>query len=256
MSSNPIYHSSKAAPYVYLCTHKITEEFYIGYRSNNNVPSSTDLGSVYFTSSSIVKPRFSEFNFKIIAEFLDKGAAYDFEQYLISLHFHNPNCLNRSCYYGKKRFKRTEASIIRQQNQIPGNITATGLAEIMVRKTGNVLKVSNNLRSPHHKKMASFGTFFRIKFVTDEEREEFLKFNPHFVVGINDKTANEKISKTLSGRKKGPRTVEHQAKINAAVRETIKGGVHSMGKYAKSASHRQKISDTLKRINQIKRQLA
>jgi hypothetical protein len=82
-------------PYVYRLDHPVTGEFYIGYRCANKVSSAEDLGHIYFTSSKIVKPRFHEFTYQIIAEFFDKNDAYDFEQQLISDNFKNPNILNR-----------------------------------------------------------------------------------------------------------------------------------------------------------------
>ena len=76
----PIYPSSRVLPYVYVITHKETGQFYIGYRCNNKVPSSADLGIKYFTSSKKIKAiGFSSFNFIIVAEFFSKEAAFDFE---------------------------------------------------------------------------------------------------------------------------------------------------------------------------------
>jgi hypothetical protein len=106
MSSETIYTSEKILPYVYICIHKTTEEFYIGYRSANKVPSSEDLGKVYFTSSKRVKPIFEEFNFYIIAEFFDSNDAYNHEQTLIKDHFNDALCINQHYispdnFYGK-----------------------------------------------------------------------------------------------------------------------------------------------------------
>ena len=82
-------------PYVYLLTHKTTNEFYIGFRCSNKVPSSEDLGFKYFTSSKTVKSKFNEFDVQIIAEFFDKDSAYQFEQSLIQENFSNPLILNK-----------------------------------------------------------------------------------------------------------------------------------------------------------------
>lgn len=60
----------KPLPYVYICTHKETGHFYIGYRERNKTPSSIDLQK-YKTSSKYVNPRFDQFSWKIIAEFFD-----------------------------------------------------------------------------------------------------------------------------------------------------------------------------------------
>jgi len=82
-------------PYVYILTHKTTQEFYIGYRYKNKVASSEDLGKVYFSSCSRVKDRFSEFEPQVIAEFFDPIDAFAHEQCLIKEHFKDPLCLNR-----------------------------------------------------------------------------------------------------------------------------------------------------------------
>ena len=85
-------------PYVYKCIHKETNEFYFGYRSQNKVPSSEDLGIKYFTSSKYVRPRFSEFDFEIIKEFDSKVEAHAYEQELIRENWNNPLILNKSLF--------------------------------------------------------------------------------------------------------------------------------------------------------------
>lgn len=99
MSSANIYTSSKTAPYVYQGTHPITGEFYIGMRCANQCPSSDDLGTKYKTSSKTVTPRFHEFNWVILAEFLDKESAFDFEQQRIFECWGSPLMLNQACHY-------------------------------------------------------------------------------------------------------------------------------------------------------------
>ena len=103
-----IYQSTRPAPYVYMCVHKQTNEFYIGYRYKNvdkNLTSDQDLPT-YKTSSSKVKPIFEMFDWHIIAEFFTDDAAYDFEQELIYKHWDNPLLLNQSCHHLRGRFKR------------------------------------------------------------------------------------------------------------------------------------------------------
>lgn len=79
-----IYPSTKVLPYVYLLTHKITGQFYIGVRYANKVPSSEDLGNSYFTSSKYVKELgFENFELTIIAEFFTKDFALEFEAQII-----------------------------------------------------------------------------------------------------------------------------------------------------------------------------
>lgn len=107
-----IYSSEKALPYVYICTHKITGEFYIGSRTSKNIklPPHLDLPK-YKTSSKRVKPRFNEFDWIILAEFFTSDAAYEFEQETIFTFIHDALCLNTSCYHSKQKFKTTKESM-------------------------------------------------------------------------------------------------------------------------------------------------
>lgn len=100
-----IYTSEKVMPYVYMGIHRETGEFYIGSRTALSLaePSHIDLFQ-YKTSSKYVKPRFSEFDWHIVAEFFDADDAYAYEQQLIYDHLHTPGLLNRVCYHGKRTF--------------------------------------------------------------------------------------------------------------------------------------------------------
>lgn len=89
---------------MYICTHKITGKFYIGYREANKNPSYIDLPN-YKTSSKEVHDDFENYNWVIVAEFFDSDSAYDFEQLLIKENWGNPNLINENCHYGKSRFK-------------------------------------------------------------------------------------------------------------------------------------------------------
>ena len=105
-----IYQSIKPAPYVYMCVHKTTGQFYIGYREKNvylNRTSDADL-PLYRTSSKYINPVFEEYNWHIVAEFVDGTSAYDFEQQLIKEYWDNPLLINRQ-YHTKKdtRFRNT-----------------------------------------------------------------------------------------------------------------------------------------------------
>lgn len=86
--------------YVYMGTSHTSDEWYVGYRSSPTV----DLGVTYFTSSKIVKPRFTEFSWIILGEFENPKDAYDMEQEYIHILREEPGRLNRVCHYGKKRF--------------------------------------------------------------------------------------------------------------------------------------------------------
>lgn len=125
-----IYSSEKSLPYTYFGFNYLTGEFYFGYRKENtnvNRPSHLDLGVKYFTSSQYIKPRFNEFYWIILAEFLKWEDAYDFEQQLIAENISNPKCLNK--HYtknGKLRFspsgktKETDESIAKTAAKLTG----------------------------------------------------------------------------------------------------------------------------------------
>lgn len=103
-----IYVSSKSMPYVYIGTHKITNEYYIGYRCKNvyyNRPSHLDLGVKYFTSSKFIQNRFHDFEWLILAEFFSKEYALLFEQNLILENFKDPLILNKSYRIPNIKFK-------------------------------------------------------------------------------------------------------------------------------------------------------
>ena len=103
-----IYGSSKVLPYVYILTHKNTNQFYFGYRKANKIPSDKDLPIYQSSSKHIRGLKFENFDWTILAEFFDVDSAYDFEQSLIFEHLKNPLCLNKSCFEnGKQHFKRT-----------------------------------------------------------------------------------------------------------------------------------------------------
>lgn len=105
----PIYPSTKVAPYVYICTNKLTNQFYIGYRELNKIPSHEDF-LIYKTSSNVVKLNFNDYSWYILAEFNTGNDAYDFEQQLIYEHWDNPLLLNKSCFFNKQRFKKNIGS--------------------------------------------------------------------------------------------------------------------------------------------------
>lgn len=99
--------SSKVMPYVYMCIHKTTNQFYIGSRASKSqkLPSHLDFPK-YQTSSKYVKPIFEEFYWFIVAEFFNSIDAYDFEQELIKENFDNKLIINCHYYLNKKRFTR------------------------------------------------------------------------------------------------------------------------------------------------------
>jgi len=135
-----IYQSTKVAPYVYMCVHKITNEFYIGYREKNiklGITSDIDLPK-YRTSSKKVKPRFEEFTWKILAEFQTGNDAYDFEQELICEHWDNPLLLNGARNQrGNKRFKK---NAVTEETRL--KISAANTGRTMSIETRNKLSIA------------------------------------------------------------------------------------------------------------------
>lgn len=108
-----------ASPYVYLGTHKITGQFYIGARYSNqrkNLSPEEDLGKIYFTTSKVVKPIFNEFNWVILAQFISKEDALEFEEYLIDKDWKNPLLLNKN--KGGKKFHRPDIYIRKPKEQV------------------------------------------------------------------------------------------------------------------------------------------
>lgn len=88
--------TTKVKPYVYMCVHKLTHEFYIGFRERNvkyNRYSHIDL-PIYKTSSKIVHAHFENYDWVILAEFESGDDAWNFEQSLICDHWKDPLLLN------------------------------------------------------------------------------------------------------------------------------------------------------------------
>lgn len=85
-----------AKPYVYLCTHRDTKRFYIGYRRANVVPALEDLGTNYYTSSDEVKRNFNEFDYEILSEYDSPLMAFEVEQVLIYENRHNQLLINKN----------------------------------------------------------------------------------------------------------------------------------------------------------------
>jgi hypothetical protein len=82
-------------PYVYIATHKTSKKFYIGMRSANQVIAELDLGIHYFTSSKTVQTHFQDYDFKIIAYFVDHKSAFIFENQIIECEWGNPLLINK-----------------------------------------------------------------------------------------------------------------------------------------------------------------
>lgn len=97
-------------PYVYMGTHRVTGEFYIGsrYSTRQSTPSHLDLPK-YKTSSKRVKPIFDEFDWVIVAEFFTAEDAVRHEQQMIYDSMCDPLSLNFNCRVGSSVLLNTDA---------------------------------------------------------------------------------------------------------------------------------------------------
>jgi len=159
--------------------HKITGEFYIGYREANIMPSCIDLHE-YRTSSKAVNPNFDNYDWSIVAEFNTGEDAYDFEQQLIFENWNNPLLINESCHYGKARFKSDNAGKPK--------------SELHKEK----LKIARRLRLPHSeetKRKISIGNSG--KSVSEESRKRIANAkkgsnNPMFGKSVTNEMRQQK----------------------------------------------------------------
>jgi hypothetical protein len=107
MTSSCIY------PYVYLCTHKVTNSFYIGYRYANVAKgrkAEIDF-PLYRTSSKEVRADFESYEWTILAEFFTPEDAFAFEQQLIQESWGNPKLINKKLWIGGKSLQRHNEEI-------------------------------------------------------------------------------------------------------------------------------------------------
>lgn len=142
-----IYGSSKVLPYVYILTHKNTNQFYFGYRKANKIPSDKDLPIYQSSSKHIRGLKFENFDWTILAEFFDVDSAYDFEQSLIFEHLKNPLCLNKSCFEnGKQHFKRTGPLSEEHKQKIKDRLHDPIVNAKLKSKLGCVVSVETKLK--------------------------------------------------------------------------------------------------------------
>jgi hypothetical protein len=173
-------------PYIYILNHKTTGQFYIGYRFKNKVRAEFDLGIKYFSSSKMVKSRFDEFDFTILAEFFSAKDAYSQEQALIEENFKNPLILNKhyhknGCNHFAQKYPHTEETKLKI-----GNASRNRLITDEWR---------NNQRLSHLGKKASEETKKKMSVT----RKGKIKSAEHLM----------KIAKANRGRKKTPEAIEN-----------------------------------------------
>lgn len=129
-----IYTSTQAMPYVYMCIHKESKQYYYGYRELNvSLKRTSDIDlPLYKTSSKNIKPKFDQFDWIILAEFFNADHAYEFEQELIREHWGDPQLLNeqyrtpteKSKFKAKKgvnKGRKNPALSIRNKTTTPWN---------------------------------------------------------------------------------------------------------------------------------------
>jgi hypothetical protein len=210
-----IYTSTRVLPYVYRLDHKETGQFYIGYRCANKVPSSSDLGFEYFTSSKVVKNiGFNNFNYCIIAEFLSKEDAREFEIKLISEHWINPLKLNKCI--GGFTFACSGPCSEETRKKIGDTHRGKPKSEECKQKLSKLNK--GKILGPHseeHKQKMS------------ESLKGMIKSEEH----------KQKISKTLKGRSTGPKSDEHKMNLRKPKEKVMCpycgkiGGISSMSRW-------------------------
>ena len=127
--------------YVYRLDHPVTGEFYIGFRTANTVRAKEDFGSIYFTSSKYVKPRFHEFDYYIIAEFFNSDDAYTFEQSLIEENWGDPLLLNKHFERNGKFVFTNKGGTVSEETKLKISNTLAGRP----RSEETKLKISNTL---------------------------------------------------------------------------------------------------------------
>jgi len=255
-----IYPSSRVLPYVYICTHKETGQFYIGYRAANvklQKPSHLDLQS-YKTSSKIVKPDFENYLWYIVAEFYDKDIAYDFEQQLIHENWGNPLLLNKSCHYKKSRFKcptgipcstekknkigsanKIKLTGITRSEEFKQKVSKANKGKVMSQETRDKL---SKIVSDYHKATP--------RQVSDQTKEKLRIANKGRTMSEEQK---KKISDAKRQRdKKSPMSQETKDKIALSLKKVIRSddfkqkiSIANKGKVI-SAEQRSKISNAQK----------
>lgn len=98
---------SLCKPYVYKLTHRLTREYYFGYREANKLPAKEDLPIYRSSSGKVRKLGFTNFDYEIVAELESGQDAYDLEQSLIQKFIKDNLCLNgHYTKNGKLRYRR------------------------------------------------------------------------------------------------------------------------------------------------------
>ena len=208
---NFIYPSERVLPYVYMGTHRVTGQFYIGARCANKNPSHIDLGTHYFTSSKIVKPSFNDFNWKIIFEGFDKQIVFEVEAILQEEEKKNPLSLN-VCIKGKFNgsYKKREPFTEEHKQRISKGKKGKKLKPFSEEHKRNLSIARNNV-SPEWNVKISKANLSRSEEISIRCRNTF-----------KDKPLSEDHKKKLSKAKTGSTlSKETKAKISKANKDRI-----------------------------------
>ena len=196
-----MYQSTKVKPYVYRGTHKVTGEYYIGYRELNvkfGRTSDIDLPK-YKTSSRKVKCQFDEYEWIILAEFEDGNDAYDFEQQLISQNWGDPLMINANCRINStNRFKRKRGFTHSAETKAKISLSHTGKVRPPLSQEHKD-KVSNSLKGHVHsdETKAKIGAKSKGRYVSPETKAKHSAYKA-------TPESREKRSKRMAGVKRGP----------------------------------------------------
>lgn len=183
------YHSTKPMPYVYMCIHKETGHYYIGYREANSNPSTVDLPE-YKTSSKKIRPNFENYNWHILAEFFLGEDAYHFEQQLISENWGDPLLLNQQHRYNAvNKFKTNKGRIHSEETRE---------------------KIRNSLKG----KTISLETREKMRIANAGR----IPWNKGKQTGPASEERRKKISEALTGRE---RSLEHKQNLSKARKGSI-----------------------------------
>ena len=190
--------------YVYKLTHKVTGQFYIGYRGANKLPAAEDLPKYRSSSQKVKEMGFDNFNWEILAEFQTPEEAYGHENRLIAESFDSPLCLNghyRLANNGK-RFRSDTAG-----PKISAKQTGRKLSEETKRKIRDYW--DDEVREKQ-----------RLNRLGRKDSEEAKKRKSEWQLGRTmPQETREKLSKAKQGRK-NPRSEEGRRAIAEGSKKT------------------------------------
>lgn len=200
--------SNKILPYVYKLIHKETGQYYFGYRSNNKVSSSEDLGIYYFSSSKEIKPIFCQFHKEIVAEFFDGKDAWVFEQQLIGEHFNDSLLINRSYYRDGSRIFSTAGRKRTNDEKERISKTKTGVKRKWIPSEAQIERMKESRRGYVHssetrQKISDSNLGRKVSEETRYKISDSMKGNTPWNKGTPiTEAAREKLIKTKSENKR------------------------------------------------------